>query len=121
MVTDSGVWNKAPRQHDKNSSVHVEEDRIQLDLRHFCKQTASAKSSKTLDLLVYQNPKSLENEQLKDAYITVYAIPRSSKKVDLKVKSPINIKHKYKVKELRHVRYTTCPYNMLSFMPSLIH
>ena len=87
MVTDPGKWIKAPGQHDKTSSVHVisvEEGQIKLGLWHFCKQTASAKSRKTLELLVFQNPESLEKHD--DAFITVYAIPKSSKKVDLKVK-----------------------------------
>ena len=67
-----------------NSSVHdisVEEDQIKLGLWHFCKQTASARSSKKLEVLVFQNPSSLENKN--DAYITVYAIPKSSEEVSV--------------------------------------
>ena len=76
------MWNKTLRHHDMSSSVHVisvEEDQIKLGLRHFCKQTASAKSPKKLEVLVFQNPSSLENKT--DAYITVYAVPKCSEKV----------------------------------------
>ena len=80
LFSDYGMWNKAPN--DKNSSAYViavEEDQIKLGLRHFCKHTASAKLPKKLEVLVFQNPSSLEN--INDAYITVYAIPKSSEKV----------------------------------------
>ena len=94
LILGTGMWNKALIHHDKKSTVQVvsvEEDQIKLGLWHFCKQTASAKSPKKLEVLVFQNPSSLENKT--DAYITVYAVPKCSKKVKVKIQ---NIIHKFR-------------------------
>ena len=80
----SGVWQKAIEHRDKNASIYVistEDNQIKLGLWHFCKETVSAKRRKNLELLVFQNPSSLEH--IRDAYITVYAIPEFIKEVTI--------------------------------------
>ena len=70
------MWQKIAQQRDTNASTHVisvEDDRIKLGLRHFCKQTVSAKTPTKLKLLVFQDPSSLKHKN--DAYISVYAVP----------------------------------------------
>ena len=85
------MWQKVAKPHDTNESTHlisVEDNQIKLGLRHFCKETVSAKTPTKLKLFVFQNPSSLKNKD--DAYITVYAVPESIEEVN----TPINSRRK---------------------------
>ena len=84
FIPDSGVWQKETGHQDTNSSVHiisVDDNQIKLGIQHFSKKAVSAKCKKNLELLVFQDPASLD--QTTDAYITVYAVPAFMKEVNL--------------------------------------
>ena len=55
-------------------SVTIKRHQIKIKLRHFCKFSAPASGATDREILAFQSPATLENNEA--VYITVYAVPR---------------------------------------------